>query len=74
MKLYRDKARKFVPKAFGIKHYENPAGTKIINDLTALYFLWNSYGYYKKICLATHSLSLFFERNELLEVPYRRIV
>ncbi len=36
MKLYRDKARKFVPKAFGIKHYENPTGTKKINDLTVL--------------------------------------
>ena len=69
MRLYRDKARKFVPKAFGMKHYENPEGTKIINDLTALYFLWNSYGYYKKIRLATHSFSLFFERNELIEVP-----
>ena len=61
-----------------LKHYENPVGTKIINDLTALYFLWNSYGYYKKICLAllparqaTHSFSLFFESNELLEVPLR---
>ena len=57
-----------------LKHYENPAGTKIINDLTALYFLWNSYGYYNKICLATHSFSLFFERNELLEVPLRKQV
>ena len=61
-----------------LKHYENPSGTKIINDLTGLYFLWNSYGYYKKICLArlparqaTHSFSLFFERNELLKIPLK---
>jgi hypothetical protein len=45
----------------------NPKGTKITNDLTALYFLRNSYGYYKKICLVTHPFSLFFERNEFLE-------
>ncbi|VAW10368.1 hypothetical protein MNBD_BACTEROID03-1049 [hydrothermal vent metagenome] len=31
----------------------NPLGTKITNDLTALCSLWNSYGHYKKTCLAT---------------------
>jgi hypothetical protein len=54
MRLYQDKARKFVPKAFGMKHYENPEGTKIINDLTAL-------SRKRSGCLATHSFSFFLK-------------
>ncbi len=46
-------------------------GIKRTNDLTALYFIFNNYGYSKKICLASHLLSLFFERNELLEIAYK---
>ena len=53
-----------------LESYGNHTGIKIINDLTALYFIFNSYGYSKKICLASHSLSLFFEKNELLEVTF----
>ena len=48
---------------------ENLTGTKIINNLTALKFLSIAMAIQKNLCLASCSLSLFLERNELLEVP-----
>jgi hypothetical protein len=40
-----------------MKNYENPLGTKITSNLTALYLLYLLY--------------LFFERNQFLEPTYR---
>ncbi len=69
IKIYQDKVRKFAPQAFGLIHYENPAETMIINDFTALSCRRSGCLARLPARLATHSFSLFFERNELIEVP-----
>ncbi len=48
---------------------ENPLGTNIINNLTALKFLSITTAIQKNLCLASYSLYLFLERNELIEPP-----
>ena len=50
----------------------NPFGNKEHEQSDCVIFFFNSLGYSKKICLASHSHSLFFERNELLEPPFRK--
>ncbi|MEA3495136.1 MAG: hypothetical protein U9R42_03780 [Bacteroidota bacterium] len=44
---------------------ENPLGTKIINNLTAL----KTTAIQKNLCLASYSLSLFLKRNVFKEPP-----
>jgi hypothetical protein len=53
-----------------MKNYENPLGTKITSNLTALYFFEIAAAIPKKSCLASYLLSLFFERNQFLEPTF----
>ena len=50
---------------------ENPTGTNIINNLTALKFLSIATAIQKNLCLPSCSFYLFLERKELLEVPLK---
>jgi len=50
-----------------MKNYENLTGTKLTNNLTALYFFEIAKAIPKKICLASYLLPLFFERNQFIE-------
>jgi len=52
-----------------MKNSENPTGTNIIDNLTALKFVSIAKAIQKNLCLASCSLYLFLERKELLEVP-----
>ncbi|MEA3497088.1 MAG: hypothetical protein U9R42_13760 [Bacteroidota bacterium] len=52
-----------------IKNSENPLGTKIINNLTALKFFSIATAIQKNLCLASYSLSLFLKRNVFKEPP-----
>ncbi len=54
-----------------MENSENPVGTKITNNLAALKFFSIAMAIQKNLCLAPCSFSLFFVRNELLEVPLR---
>ncbi len=53
---------------------ENPMGTNIINNLTALKFFSIAMAIQKNLCLASYSLYLFFERKEFIEVPFRCLI
>ena len=48
---------------------ENPKGTNIINNLTSTKYFLIAMAIKKYLCLASYSLYLFLERNELIEVP-----
>jgi len=48
---------------------ENPKGTNIINNLTSTKYFLIATAIKKYLCLASYSLYLFLERNELIEVP-----
>jgi len=50
---------------------ENPKGTNIINNLTSTKYFLIAMAIKKYLCLASYSLYLFLERNELIEVPLR---
>jgi len=52
-----------------MRNSENPTGTNIINNMTALKFFQIAKAIKKNLCLASYSLYLFFERKELIEVP-----
>ncbi|MEA3495925.1 MAG: hypothetical protein U9R42_07815 [Bacteroidota bacterium] len=52
-----------------MKNSENPLGTKIINNLTALKFCSIATVIQKNLCLASYSLSLFLKRNAFIEPP-----
>ncbi|MEA3497317.1 MAG: hypothetical protein U9R42_14920 [Bacteroidota bacterium] len=54
-----------------MKNSENPLGTKIINNLTALKFCSIATAIQKNLCLASYSLSLFLKRNVFIEPPYK---
>ncbi len=50
---------------------ENPKGTNIINNLTSTKYFLIAMAIKKYLCLASYSLYLFLERNELIEVPLK---
>ncbi len=52
---------------------ENPKGTNIINNLTSTKYFLIAMAIKKYLCLASYSLYLFLERNELIEVPLNNI-
>ncbi|MEA3494511.1 MAG: hypothetical protein U9R42_00565 [Bacteroidota bacterium] len=52
-----------------MKNSENPLGTKIINNLTALKIFSIATAIQKILCLASYSLSLFLKRNVFIEPP-----
>ncbi|MEA3496035.1 MAG: hypothetical protein U9R42_08370 [Bacteroidota bacterium] len=54
-----------------MKNSENPLGTKIINNLTALKFFSIATAIQKNLCLASYSLSLFLKRNVFKEPPLK---
>ncbi|MEA3496213.1 MAG: hypothetical protein U9R42_09285 [Bacteroidota bacterium] len=56
-----------------MKNSENPLGTKIINNLTALKFFSIANAIQKNLCLASYSLSLFLKRNVFIEPPFIKI-
>jgi len=53
-----------------MKNPENPTGTNIMDNLTALKFVSIATAIQKNLRLASCSLYLFLERKELLEAPF----
>jgi len=50
---------------------ENPKGTNIINNLTSTKYFLIAMAIKKYLCLASYSLYLFLERNELIEISLK---
>ena len=56
-----------------MKNYENLIGTKLLNNLTALYFFEIAKAIPKKICLASYLLAAFFKRNQFIKPTLNKL-